>query len=245
MVQHQSSKEWSKDQVARYGVVVVWFLIVGIGLSGVVAPLVFPKQIYADSMRLFSDAYYQQELNLATSPIANASHRLFGLVFFVIGMAQFNCRLRAKNPALHRWCGRLYIALAALVVVTATILSFRHAFAGQIEQISIPLMNALFCMFVIAGLVHARRRNFVAHREYMIRGFAVALVVAVQRPYFLGGLLLLDLPHQELFVLSGAVAFSVCIISAEIWIKLSRRASYARIASFYEGNFVKSSGKRQ
>ena len=224
--------KWSNDQVARYGVVVVWLLIVGIGLSGVVAPFVLPKQTYADLVRLVSDAYYQQELNLATSPIANASHRIFGLVFFVIGMAQFNRRLRAKNPALHRWCGRLYIALAALVVVTATILSARHAFAGQIEQIGVLLMNALFCVFVIAGLVHARRRNFAIHREYMIRGFATALVVAVHRPYFLGGLLLLDLPHQELFVLSGAAAFSVCLISTEIWIKLSRPASHTQIAGF-------------
>lgn len=223
--------KWSNDQVARYGVVVVWVLIVSIGLSGVVAPFVLPKQTYADIIRLFFDAYYQQELNLATSPIANATHRIFGLVFFVIGMAQFNLRLRAKNPALHRWCGRLYIALTALVVVTATILAFRHAFAGEIEKILTLLVNALFCVFVIAGLVNARRRNFAAHREYMIRGFATALFVAVQRPFLIGSLLLLDFPPKELFVLSGAAALSVCIISAEIWIKLSRRASSARIAS--------------
>ena len=74
--------KWSNVQVGRYGVVIVWFLIVGTGLSGVVAPLVLPKQTYADSVRLVSDAYYQQELNLATSPIANASHRIFGLLFF-------------------------------------------------------------------------------------------------------------------------------------------------------------------
>ncbi|MCB9079881.1 MAG: hypothetical protein H6631_19930 [Anaerolineaceae bacterium] len=90
--------KWSNDQVARYGVVVVWLLIVGTGLSGVVAPLVLPQQTYADVFRLFSDAYYQQELNLATSPIANASHRIFGLLFFIIGMAQFNRRFRRKIP---------------------------------------------------------------------------------------------------------------------------------------------------
>ncbi len=223
--------KWSNEQVARYGVVVVWFLIVGIGLSGVVAHFALPTQVYAETITVFSDLYYQQELNLATSPIANASHRIFGLAFYVIGMVQFNRRLRAKNPALHRWCGRLYIALAALVIVTATILAFRHAFAGQIEQIATVLINTLFCVFVIVGLVNVRRRNFVTHREYMIRGFAITLVVAVQRPFLTGGLLLLDLPEKEMFVLSGAAAFWVCIIATEIWIKLSRRASYARIAS--------------
>ena len=237
--------KWSNDQVGRYGVGVVWLLIVGTGLSGVVAPLVLPQQTYADIFRMFSEAYYQQELNLATSPIANVSHRIFGLAFYVIGMAQFNRRLRAKNPSWHRWCGRLYIAFAALVVVTATILAVRHAFAGQIEQIGVLLMNGLFGVLVIAGLVKARRRNFVAHREYMMRGFAVALVIAVHRPFFGGGLLLFDLPHEALFVISGAAAFSVCIICAEIWIRRSRKASSARVAGFYEGNFVKLSGKRQ
>ncbi|MCB0165518.1 MAG: DUF2306 domain-containing protein [Anaerolineae bacterium] len=237
--------KWSNDQVGRYGVGVVWLLIVGTGLSGVVAPLVLPQQTYADIFRMFSEAYYQQELNLATSPIANVSHRIFGLAFYVIGMAQFNRRLRAKNPSWHRWCGRLYIAFAALVVVTATILAVRHAFAGQIEQIGVLLMNGLFGVLVIAGLVKARRRNFVAHREYMMRGFAVALVIAVHRPFFGGGLLLFDLPHEALFVISGAAAFSVCMVSTEIWIRRSRKASSARVAGFYEGNFVKLSGKRQ
>lgn len=51
----------------RYGVVVIWLLIVSLGLSGVVAPFILPEQIYADIVRSFSDAFYQQELNLATS----------------------------------------------------------------------------------------------------------------------------------------------------------------------------------
>lgn len=223
--------KWSNNQVARYGVVVVWFLIVSVGLSGVVAHFVLPKQIYADMVRLFSDALYQQELNLATSPIANISHRIFGLVFYVIGMAQFNRRFRAKNPALHRWCGRLYMVLAVLVVITATILAFRHAFAGQIEQIMTLLLSALFGGFTIIGLVMARRKNFVAHREYMIRGFATTLGIAVHRPFFGSSLFLFDLAEQDLFVLSGVAAVGVCIIAAEIWIKLSRRVPYARIAS--------------
>ena len=38
--------KWSNDQIAQYGVVVVWLLIVSVALSGVVAPLVLPKQTY-------------------------------------------------------------------------------------------------------------------------------------------------------------------------------------------------------
>lgn len=145
-------------------------------------------------------------------------------------MAQFNRRLRAKNPALHRWCGRLYLVLAMLLVVTATILVFRQAFAGQIDQIMTLVLCAFFGGFTIIGLVKALRRNFVAHREYMIRGFTTTLGLAVHRPFLGGSLLLFDLSEQDLFILSGFAALSVCIISAEIWIRLSRQASYARFA---------------
>ena len=123
------------------------------------------------------------------------------------------------------------MVLTALVIITAIMLAFRHAFAGQIEQIMTLVLSALFGGFTITGLVKALRRNFVTHREYMIRGFAATLGIAVHRPFFGSSLFLFDLSEQDLFVSSGFAAVGACIIAAEIWIKLSRRVPYARIAS--------------
>ncbi len=198
-------------------------MIGSVGLSGVLAHFLLPNQTYAEIVRLFSELYYQQELALATSPIANNSHRILGLAFFVVGMLQFNQTLRAKKPTFHRWCGWAYIVLALVVIVTATVLAMRHAFAGVVEKVGTVVINGFFCAFVFLGFYYARRKDFRSHRNYMIRSFAVALFVAVQRPYFLGGLLFLELPEEVLFIVSGVAALTASVLSAEIWIWLSRR----------------------
>ncbi len=209
--------------VAQVGKFVIWISIISIGLSGVVAHYVLPAPIYEAFISTFSNSIYQQELKLASSPIANATHRILGLAFFIIGMLQFNNDFRIKKPRLHRWFGKAYIILALFVIVTATILSKRHAFAGNLETILVILVNILFGGLVAIGFYFARQKQYHKHRDFMIRGFASALFVAFHRPYFMGALFFLDLPEPVLFLLSGVVAFLFCMTSAEIWIWLSRR----------------------
>lgn len=214
---------FSMELLRRLGTVIIWLLIGLIGLTGVFAHFLLPDPTYAAVARIISESVYQQELALANSPIANDSHRILGLLFFIVGMLQFNQGLRTKKPTFHRWCGRVYIFLALVVIVTATILALRHAFAGMLETVSTLVINGFFCAFVLLGFYYARRKDFRSHRNYMIRGFAVALFVAFQRPYFFAGLLFLDLPPEILFVISGAAALTSSVLSAELWIWLSGR----------------------
>lgn len=209
--------------IRRFGTVIVWLLIGFIGLTGVFAHFLLTDQTYAAVVTAFSASVYQQELALAESPIANNFHRILGLAFFIVGMLQFNRGLRTKMPTFHRWCGRAYILLALVVIVTATILAVRHAFAGILETISTFVINGFFGAFVLLGFYYARRRDFRSHRNYMIRGFAVALFVAVQRPYFFSGLLFLNLPAEMLFLFSGFAALASSVLAAELWIWLSGR----------------------
>ena len=211
--------------VGQVGKVVVWMSIVSIGLTGVVAHYWMPTPIYEAIISGFSDAIYQQELKLASSPIANASHRILGLAFFIIGMLQFNESFRLKKPRLHRWLGWVYIILAFFVIMTATILAKRHAFAGDLERFGVLGANTVFGTMVLMGVYHARQKRYQPHRNFMIRGYASALFVAFHRPYFLSALLFLDLPEPVLFMLSGGLAFAFCMGCAEFWIWLSRQSS--------------------
>ena len=210
------------ELIRRFGTIIVWLLIGFIGLTGVFAHFLLPDQTYAEIVRIFSESVYQQELALAESPIANNYHRILGLAFFVVGMLQFNRGLRTKKPTFHRWCGRVYILLALVVIVTASILALRHAFAGMFETVSTLVIKRFFCVFVLLGFFYGRRKNFRSHRNYMIRGFAVALFVAFQRPYFFSGLLFLNLPAEMLFIISGVAALFSSVLAAELWIWLSK-----------------------
>jgi hypothetical protein len=99
-------------------------------IIGVIAPFFFPPDFYEGSMRYFSYPFFEQLLRLKQSPVSDVSHRVTDIAVLIIGMIQFNQKIRQLYPRLHRWSGRLYVVLATIVVVTATDLVVHYAFGG-------------------------------------------------------------------------------------------------------------------
>lgn len=94
-----------------------------------------------------------------------AAHRLgiyshvFGSVFaLALGPVQFSARLRARNVAVHRWLGRLYLGVGVLVGGSA----------------------GLFMAI--------RAREVAAHRRWMVRNFALTFAAGTLRIYLPGSM---------------------------------------------------------
>src|SRR5882757_4389359 len=132
------------------------------------------------------------------------THILPAMLFMVLGPLQFVRGLRSKYPRIHRWCGRIFLTVSAVVGVTGLTLAVGKTIGGVDEKAAIVLFGSFFLIALAKGLWHALRREFVQHREWMIRGYAIGLAVATVRPimgtFFAAALLHGHAPEPENFL---------------------------------------------
>ncbi len=164
------------------------------------------------------------EASFAEKPFVTLLHVLPGLAFMVLGPFQFLPRLRAKYLAVHRWSGRICIGAGLVAGLTALVLAFRQAFGGPLETAATVLFAPFFLFALARAWLHVRRREVAAHREWMIRAFAIGLAVASMRP--LAGLAMVATgrPLQDVLGAVFWLAFLLHWLLAEAWIRRSRRA---------------------
>ena len=156
-------------------------------------------------------------------PWITAAHVVTGVAFIVFAPLQFIAALRRRHVALHRWSGRILIALGAVAglygLVTTAVFP---VFGGVSSATAAYLFGPLFLFALAAGFVRIRQRNVPAHRAWMIRMFALGLGVATQRIVI--GLLLAtsDMSFVEVFGPALWTGFTVNLLAAEIWIRFAR-----------------------
>src|SRR6266478_447144 len=152
----------------------------------------------------------QLDNDFANHATLTLAHILPAMLFMVLGPLQFVRGLRAKYPQIHRWSGRIFLAASTL-------------------------FGAFFLIALAKALRHALRRQFVQHREWMIRGYAIGLAVATIRPimgtFFAAAMIGGHRPDpHEFFGTAFWIGFTLQMIAAEIWINYTRRGATAQMA---------------
>ena len=198
-------------------------LVAAMALTGVVMVLLralLLAETFSGNTLPPADSY---DSGFARHPGLTLFHMLPGLLFVMLGPLQFVARIRARHINLHRWCGRIYVASGVVVGVSALILGAVVAYGGPTETAAITFFSTLFLIFLGLAVFRIRRREVSAHREWMIRAFALGLAVTTMRPMV--GILtaLTGLPFSEILGISFWLAFALHMVLAECWINFTRR----------------------
>jgi len=118
------------------------------------------------------------------------SHLMLALPVLFGAPLQFSQRLRKARPAFHRNLGRVYVASATGAGLTAIYLGASIDLEGS--RLPIVLLGVLWIFFTLAAWRCAVRRDFDAHRRFMIRSYGLALVFVWLR-------LMGDVPPELMF----------------------------------------------
>ncbi len=108
-------------------------------------------------------------------------HILTALPPLVLGWIGFSKRLRKRSLSLHRWVGTFYCYGIWVSAVTGFMLGAKHVNGFLTAMGYCTLALAWFSTTWIAYRT-AKQRNIPAHREWMIRSYAVTLAVVTVRP---------------------------------------------------------------
>jgi hypothetical protein len=169
-------------------------------------------------MRRFDRTY-------AMSPRMTLLHVAPGALLLVLMLLQFSSRIRSRFPSFHRWSGRVTILAGLAAVVAAFYFAVVRPFAGTAEASAAFLFGAIFVVSLVLGFLAARRRDFAAHREWMIRAAAIAFGISTVRLV----MSVID-PLMTIFGASAPAVFAASlwsgwiamIVIAELWIRCSR-----------------------
>jgi hypothetical protein len=186
---------------------------------------------------LYALAYLVHRGALAPPPVHDnraglvvlVAHASLAALAMVTGPWQFLTRMRMRNRALHRWMGRIYI-LACLVGACLGAALAWGTTAGPIAEWG--FMGLAVCWFTATSLawLKIRQADYAAHRNWMIRSFALTLAAVTLRLY---------LPAPSLFHIEFVEAYRaiawLCwvpnLIVAEVVIRVTDQATAARMAA--------------
>jgi uncharacterized membrane protein len=107
-------------------------------------------------------------------------HVMFAAVAMLTALVQIWPGLRARQPVLHRRCGRVYVVAAIPAAVCALIIGAATPF-GPFLAVSNVCLAILWLWFTINGYLTARQRRFDEHRRHMTLSATLALSIITNR----------------------------------------------------------------
>lgn len=159
-------------------------------------------------------------------PLPVVLHILAVIPFSIIGAFQFSAGIRRRYRDWHRIAGRLLVPLGLMAALTGLWMTVVYPWAnsdGEAVYVMRLLFGSAMTVSILLAIDAIRRRDFTAHGEWMIRGYAIGLGAGTQVLTHLPWFILVGRP-QELSraVLMGA-GWAINVAVAEWIIRSARR----------------------
>ncbi|HUO84907.1 MAG TPA: DUF2306 domain-containing protein [Thermoanaerobaculia bacterium] len=155
-------------------------------------------------------------------PAVTLVHVIPAALFVVLAPIQFSRTMRSRHRGWHRWSGRLILLLAVPVGISGLLFGLLMPFSGLLESSAIALFGTLFFWSAVRGFLSARRRDFNAHREWMIRMCGVAFGVSTVRLVGIALALVTREGPETWFGASVWIGFVITTAAAELRIRGTR-----------------------
>ncbi len=109
-------------------------------------------------------------------------HVGFASTALLTGVIQFSGKLRRGRPALHRRTGRIYATSCVIGAATGFVLALGSS-AGPIASVGFGGLAVVWFYATCLGWKRALTGQFVSHRRWMIRSWALTLAAVTLRIY--------------------------------------------------------------
>lgn len=150
------------------------------------------------------------------------------------GCWNFLEKLRDKYRSLHRWVGRIYL-VGVVIGGTAGFYLGLTAFGGLPTQTGFVLLAMLWLSTGIMAYLRIRQGNFEAHREWMIRNYALTFAAVTLR-LWLPAFLALGFTFVETYITVAWLSWIPNLLIAELIIKNGKVKEHRQFVSSIVAN---------
>lgn len=162
---------------------------------------------------------------LARQPVGAFVHFACSPLALVTGALQVNRAIRTRHLVLHRWLGRLYV-LAVLLGGTSGLSMALQAQGGPVSEWGFGLLAVLWLLSTGLGFVAMRRGQRTAHRDWMLRSYALTLAAITLRIYIPASMVA-GLPFEEAYRVIAWLCWVPNVLVAEWVVRRLRHSASA------------------
>lgn len=150
--------------------------------------------------------------------IAFFIHVFSSVLALLAGFTQFSKRLLKHKPKLHRAIGYSYVVNILMVTGPAGLLMSFYANGGITSRVAFVILSVLWIGFTAIALYKAIRKDFHAHRVFMIYSYALTLSAITLRIWKVLLANFTDIPPMDRYRIIAWLGWTLNLIVAEICI---------------------------
>ena len=141
----------------------------------------------------------QDYIDIDVWRVAFFVHVYMSIWVLLAGFTQFSEKIRNYYPKLHRVFGYIYALDVILITGPAGLIMGFYANGGISSKISFVILAVGWIAFTATAIVKARNGDFVTHRDFMIRSYALTISALTLRAWKWGLNNSFDLPPMDVY----------------------------------------------
>ena len=139
------------------------------------------------------------------------------------GFTQFSSNIQSFYPKVHRGLGYIYVANVLLITGPASLVMSFYANGGITSKIAFGLLAVGWIVSTTIALRKAAIGDFVSHRHWMIRSYALTLSALTLRAWKWSITNTVELPPMDVYRMVAWLGWVPNILVAEVLIRWTFR----------------------
>lgn len=177
----------------------------------------------------------QDYLHIEIWMIAFYIHVFSSVFALMAGLTQFSPYVLAHHRPLHRIIGRIYVIDVLIINFPAALIMAYYANGGLPSKIAFTILDVLWFWFTLQAFLTIRKGNVKAHKQFMIRSYALTFSAITLRTW---GIILhntTNLSPETIYMIDAWLGFIPNLLLAEwiIWRKRKKPLSSIHVVIGY------------
>lgn len=144
---------------------------------------------------------------------------VFTSVFVLIaGFTQFSKYIRRHYFQIHKYSGWLYVIATLLFAAPSGLIIGIYANGGFWSRIGFCLLAVLWFVFTLVAMLRLKQKNIVAHQQWMLRSFALAMSAITLRAWKYIIVALFHPPPMDVYRVVAWLGWVLNLVIVEIYI---------------------------
>jgi len=166
--------------------------------------------------------FKQDYIHIIPWKIAFYTH-VFSVIFALLaGFTQFSNFILKEHRNIHRMMGRIYAYDILIINFPAALIMAIYANGQLPGKTAFVILDCLWFWFTYKAIIEIRRKNIKAHKEYMIRSYALTLSAVTLRTWKIIILSFVYVDPLHLYMIDAWMGFVPNLLFAEWLIRRMR-----------------------
>lgn len=150
-------------------------------------------------------------------------HILTSVFVLLAGATQFSSYFLRRFRKAHRLIGKMYVFIILFLSGPAALVMSWYANGPVLAKMSFVLLSILWILFTGLAFYFALKKNFVQHRNFMIRSYALTLSAITLRLYALLIPYFVHMDGRDEYALISWASWTINLMVAEGIIYFTRK----------------------